>query len=117
MNEKSCVGCKFLYGDGSGYSNYTWMDTFVRCALGKNPKLTERHDEPEGFAAKAPQDTEDKWPPTMNGRCERYASGVYIVLDPDREEYPGDTKGADDEQVRAICKADKMEYRAPPVTP
>ena len=39
VNEKSCVGCKFLYSEGKGYSNYTWEETEVRCAKDKNPNL------------------------------------------------------------------------------
>jgi hypothetical protein len=46
----------------------------------------------------------------MNGRCERYAPGKYIVLDPDREDHPADNS-TDQEQVDAICASDEMERR------
>lgn len=108
----SCVGCKFLYGDGSGYSNYTWMETYVRCALRLNPALEKDQEEPFEWA-QTPE--ADSWAPTMNGRCHRYASGDYIILDPDREDHPADSS-RDAEQVRAICEADGLDYREPIVT-
>ena len=37
---RSCVGCKYLYGQGHGYSNYTWEETTVRCALDRNQALS-----------------------------------------------------------------------------
>lgn len=101
----SCIGCKFLYGDGSGYSNYTWMDTWVRCAKKRNPALIKDVEVP--FDMETDVDSEDKWPPTMNGRCDLYALGPYIILDPDREEHPS-TKTDDKEQIAAICEADGM---------
>lgn len=108
MNSQSCVGCKFLYGDGSGYSNYTWMETYVRCALKKNPELETDQEEPSGW--QGPE--ADVWPPTMNGRCDRYAVGPYITLDPDREDHPSDAT-SDEEQARAICEADGLDFRPP----
>ena len=78
MNEKSCVGCKFLYARDTGYSNYTVMDTEIDCALDLNPHLPseepyDHHGEP------------DNWPATMNSRCERYAPGEFVHLDVDGE--------------------------------
>jgi hypothetical protein len=104
MNENSCVGCKFLYGDGSGYSNYTWMETYVRCALGQNEALKGDEEQPTSWPLET---SEDKWPPTMNGRCGRYSTGVYITLDPDREDHPS-TNSSDQEQIEAICKAEGL---------
>lgn len=102
MNEKSCVGCKFLYGDGSGYSNYTWMETYVRCALGLNNKLKGDQEEPFDWDKE-----NDQWKPTKNGRCSSYSPGIYITLDPDREEHPSESS-SDQEQIDAICKADEF---------
>lgn len=77
------------------------VDTHVRCALGKNAALLDDHDEPFAWAL----DGLDKWPPTMNGRCERYAPGVYIVLDPDRD-IDLSEESQDQEQIDAIRAAD-----------
>lgn len=34
-----CTDCAFCFGDGEGYSDYTWMDTSVKCVLGLNPQF------------------------------------------------------------------------------
>jgi hypothetical protein len=75
------------------------MNTWVRCALRGNRALEDDQEEP--FNWKDP----DEWPPTMNGRCERYSPGVYITLDPDREDHPRDSSD-DAEQIAAILAAD-----------
>jgi len=99
----TCRGCKFLYLDGSGYSNYTWMETYVRCAMSANPALLEDQDEPLNWQQQ-PEGV-DVWPPTMDGRCGLYAPGVLITLDPDREDNPRDNS-TDEEQIAAILAAD-----------
>lgn len=81
MNEKSCLGCKFLYLRDSGYSNYTVMDTEVDCALNRNPNLPA--DEPSDWWAS--MDKPDNWPKTSSSRCERYAEGPTVHLDVDGE--------------------------------
>lgn len=68
---KSCVGCKFLYAQDEGYSNYTVEDTDIHCAMGRNASLP----------ASKPYDwewnieTADNWPATNASRCERYVLG------------------------------------------
>jgi hypothetical protein len=104
-NSTSCVGCKFLYGDGTGYSNYTWMETYARCALHLNPALEDNCEKPFNWPPDSP--TDDQWGPTMSWRCDRYAHGSFITLDPDREGHPRDMSD-DDEQIRAICEADQF---------
>lgn len=44
---KSCVGCIFLWRDGSGYSDYTWIDTALKCGKGAHPNLPL--DEPDDW--------------------------------------------------------------------
>jgi hypothetical protein len=95
---KSCVGCKFLYGQGVGYSNYTWEDTEVHCAKDRNPHLpqSEPYDwkrEPEA----------DNWDKTKESRCALYAPGEYVTLDVDGEDGPADSS-TDQEQIDAIVK-------------
>lgn len=95
MNEKSCVGCKFLYAEGDGYSNYTWLSDEVRCAKDKNPNLPAEWCEdwtPE----------KDNWPKTKDSRCELYAVGVQVVLDVEGEDGPANYT-QDEEAIDAIC--------------
>ena len=97
----SCVGCKYLYSEGSGYSNYTWMETYVKCAKDKNPKLEDGEaEEPYDWNQKAEN---DNWPMTNSGRCELYAPGVYVELDVDGDNGPAD-ESEDEEQIKAICE-------------
>lgn len=99
-NSKSCCGCKFLYGDGVGYSNYTWMETLVVCALDKNPLLNDKNEEPYNWTNNA---VNDNWERTKDNRCNRYDVGKYIVLDPDREIILSE-ESEDNEQINAITK-------------
>jgi hypothetical protein len=98
----SCVGCKFLFGDGDGYSNYTWMDTYVRCAKGNN-KLLDDANEPSDWTGREdnPDPEKDNWPKTKEGRCSDYSVGPYITLDPDRE-INLDEDCPDEEQRKAL---------------
>lgn len=106
---KSCVGCKFLYEDGTGYSNYTWMDTWVRCALNLNPKLEGDVESPYEFRHQG-----QPLPQLEGMRCDRYAPGPMITLDPDREGQPFDYRDnrwdpydfEDEEQYKAIAEND-----------
>lgn len=81
---KSCVGCKHLYSKGSGYSNYTWLETYLRCTKNKHPKLLEdgSHNEyPSDWKNETPEG--DNWPLTNQSRCELYTSGSFIEMDVD----------------------------------
>lgn len=99
---RSCVGCKYLYGQGNGYSNYTWEGTTVRCALDKNKALLEGNSE-EGYDWVRDPDN-DNFPATRNGRCEMYSGGAaYLTLDVDGEDGPADYTD-DIEAIEAICK-------------
>lgn len=95
MNEKSCVGCKFLYTVGTGYSNWTWLDNEVCCAKNNNQNLPA--EEPFDWDA-----SEDNWPKTKESRCELYAAGDFVKLDVDGEDGPADYT-ADEEAIVAIC--------------
>lgn len=66
----SCVGCKFLYGQGYGYSNYTWENTNIKCALNRNQHLLG--DVEEGFDWII-DPSKDNCPATRDSRCECYA--------------------------------------------
>lgn len=85
-NEKSCVGCAFLYTHGSGYSNYTWENTYVLCAFDSNPSLVSGVEEPYDWNKE-----DDNWPATQNSRCEKYHPAQrMITLDVDGEDFPDD---------------------------
>jgi hypothetical protein len=102
MNEKSCVGCKFLWADGDGYSDYTWMETFLRCAKDRNVALAKGDvHEPYDWITEP-----DNLPATMNGRCDLYSAGPHITVSPDGF---WDDEPIDDEQKAAI--GEHREYR------
>lgn len=63
----SCATCKFLYGQDTGYSNYTVTDTDIHCALERNPHLPTVMPFDWKFTY-----TSDNWPATQNSRCEKY---------------------------------------------
>lgn len=100
---KSCVGCKFLYLLGSGYSNYTWECDYVCCALNLNDKLGSIE---KPFDWKDTDPAKDNWPATMNGRCERYAPGERIHLDVDGDDDLRD-EGEDFEALVAVLDDSK----------
>ena len=119
----TCVGCKFLYGDGTGYSNWTWMDTYVKCALNKNPNLLKESDdteEPCDWSARGHESSEvpgaqalnrnDNWQMTNSSACERWSPGDYITLDPDREIVLSDVT-KDQEQIDAIREHQPMHIK------
>ena len=95
LAQLSCWGCKFLYAQEDGYSNYTVMETAIKCALKHNKNLPA--DEPYDWKP----EPHDNWPATMTSRCERYAPGVFVRLDVDGEE-PARSQTSDEEQIAAI---------------
>lgn len=108
-NDKSCVGCKFLFMCDEGYSNYTVESSSIHCALGKNPNLS----------AETPSDWKqepDNWPMTNNSRCERYAPGEMIYLDVDGDDGPGDYT-EDEEAIASICAYAGRRRCSTPIAP
>ncbi len=94
-NEKSCIGCKFLYEQDHGYSNYTVEETEVCCAKNRNPNLV---------GAMRPWDwnqKDDNWPMTKDSRCDLYAAGPDVHLDVDGEDSIS-SQTDDVEQIEAI---------------
>ena len=107
MNCTSCLGCKYLYGQGTSYSNYTWFDTEVHCALKRNPKLPADMPSDWNFSSwesSQPIPDVDNWPATSEGRCDRFDEGPFITLDIDGENGPAEDSD-DFAQVTAICLA------------
>jgi hypothetical protein len=90
MSNTSCCGCKFLYSEGEGYSNYTWMDTNVCCAKDNNPNLPAT----KGYDWNKEQ---DNWKCTNNSRCELFSAGPMIEMDVDGDDGPADF--TDDEEA------------------
>ena len=99
---KSCIGCKWLYKRDSGYSNWTVLETEVKCARGNNSNLPA--DEPYDWHEKADS---DNWSATKESRCELFAPGPLVHLDCDGEVGPaGDTDDA--EVIAVICKLEDI---------
>lgn len=97
LGETSCVGCKFLFFQDRGYSNYTVEETDTCCALGLNADLPA--NAPYNWTASG---GEDNWPKTNNSRCERYEhSDITIHLDVDGE-HPVEQQTGDSEVIDAI---------------
>lgn len=94
-NEKSCMGCKYLYEQDCGYSNYTVEETEMRCAKDRNPNLPA--DRPWDWYK-----DDDNWPKTQDSRCELYSPGKLVNLDVDGEESVA-SQTEDPEQLAAIC--------------
>lgn len=105
MNEKSCVGCKFLYARDSGYSNYTVSETEIDCAVKRNPNLPA--SEPYDWRAGS-----DNWPATQESRCERYAKGTMVHLDVDGEVSAKDC--TDDPEVIEAIDGPVQQHREEP---
>lgn len=73
LGNNSCRNCQYLYAEDYGYSNYTVTDTYIRCALGKNPHLVDKGvNMPWDFTADETRGIIDRWPPTCNSACERF---------------------------------------------
>jgi len=89
-SNKSCLGCKYLYSHGRGYSNYTWEDTEIKCALELNNNLPA--DQPYDWSHRHDKETNlpDNWPKTNNARCNKYVAGNMVELDIDSENGPAD---------------------------
>ena len=101
---KSCCGCKYLYGNGTGYSNYTWMETYVKCVLDRNPNLMKETPETEEPYDWSKDPKNDNFLPTQSSRCEVYSPGPYFTADPDREDDPREFEGIDLKVADAIRK-------------
>ena len=106
---KSCFGCKFLYGDGQGYSNWTWMDTFLICALSQSEKLKsgEVQKPYTAYEQREPL-TPEREAELLNltgPRCSFYSPGPFVELCPDRDEEYKDLC-IDEDQYEAIKKSD-----------
>ena len=98
---KSCVGCKYLFRQDTGYSNYTVLETEIDCIRNRNSNLPQ--NEPYDWKEDA---AEDNWPATNDSRCELYAEGPQVYLDCDGEEKPEDFT-TDAEVLAAFAAKDK----------
>lgn len=99
----SCHGCKFLYKDGQGYSDYTWEETFLTCALNRNPALPIQ--EPWGYNDDMTKTL--RWMATFAFECEKREPGDMVTVTPDGNISEGTN---DREQMRAII-GHQRDYR------
>ena len=82
MTNESCEGCMYLCGDGTGYSDWTWMDTHVVCILRKNKWLEENeYEQPMDW--KEPSKQLKRMALFAGMRCDSYEQGEYITITPD----------------------------------
>lgn len=73
LGNNSCRNCQYLYAEDYGYSNYTVTDTYIRCALNKNPHLRNMDvTMPYDFVPDEHRGINDRWPPTCNSACDRF---------------------------------------------
>lgn len=85
----SCAGCKYLWSNGDGYSDYTWMNTYIQCMQDRNPILEKKEwERPSDW----PDDGKDlrnivrvvDWEPLVNSRCPEYdPTGHHVTVSPD----------------------------------
>lgn len=94
--DQSCLGCKFLYRQDRGYSNWTVEETEALCAHDANPNLPA--NEPWDWTTGGG----DNWPKTNRSRCVRYSAGKQVGLDVDGEVHPRDCTD-DPETIAAVC--------------
>lgn len=95
--EKTCKKCVYFWRDGTGYSDWTWMDTDQRCALDKHPDWPASESEENGKAIERL---------TYAEKCDSYADGSYdgdpVLISPDGELREGDNRAA--RMIRALSK-------------
>ena len=73
LGHNSCRNCQYLYAEDYGYSNYSVTDSYIRCALDRNPHLADKDvDMPYDFIDDERRGINDRWPPTCNSACERF---------------------------------------------
>ena len=103
--EKTCFGCKFLYSEGHGYSNFSWEEDQVDCAKDLNKNLPKERpcDWSKNKRRGCPDKEDDNWPITNASRCDQYKEGPYIELDVEGDDGPADYTD-DEEAIEAICK-------------
>lgn len=92
----SCYGCKYLYSDGTGYSDWTWMETNLCCALDKNNALPVEMP----FDFDSDKIKTIRWAAILIP-CEQYAQGIHITVTPDGN-LPNWSNDGD--QMRAIIR-------------
>lgn len=68
----SCLGCKWLYFEDYGYSNYTVTNTGVFCALDQNENLPRGENSVEEPYDWTYDPENDNWPKTNKSRCTGY---------------------------------------------
>ena len=95
---KSCKSCVFYWRDGTGYSDWTWMDTDQRCALDKHPEWPASESESTGKAEERMQYAE---------KCDSFEDASYdgkepVLISPDGELRGGDNRAA--KMIRRLSK-------------
>lgn len=93
--KKSCKGCVYHWLDGTGYSDWTWMDTDQRCAIDKHPEWPASQSDDKAaerltFAEKC------------NSFDDAYSDVDPVLISPDGELLEGEARAA--KLIRALSK-------------
>ena len=82
MTDGSCEGCMYLCGDGTGYSDWTWMDTHIVCILRKNKWLEDNpYEQPMDWDE--PSKQLKRMALFAGMRCDSYEQGDALTITPD----------------------------------
>lgn len=94
--KKNCKTCVYFWRDGTGYSDWTWMDTDQRCALDKHPEwpISESEDDK----------AEERM--LFAEKCDGFEDASYdgdpVLISPDGDLREGDNRAA--RMIRALSK-------------
>lgn len=109
LGNTSCYRCQFLYLQDAGYSNYTVLETIVKCALNKNPNLKDRDVElPYDWIDDLKKGIYDRWQPTCTSMCEEYRP-LPPMTEMAQFDVDGDTTA--DEATKGLCGAARRAIR------
>ena len=105
MNKKySCYGCKYLYKNGTGYSDWTWESTEITCAKGLNDNLPI--EEPSNYDDDMTGRL--RWLARLACECDEYSQGSMVTVSPDGNVLDG---SQDDKQMRAILGDNYKDWK------
>lgn len=93
--QKSCKGCVFYWRNGTGYSDWTWMDTDQHCALDKHPEWPASESDDKAVERLQFAEKCDKF-------NDAYSAADPILISPDGELREGEERVGS--LIRALAK-------------
>jgi hypothetical protein len=70
--KKSCYDCENYWRQGTGYSDWTWMETHMRCFIGVHPE----------FPKEEPYEEKDAPEFAYAEKCEHFSDNSYDGVPP-----------------------------------